>query len=99
MVVGDPNVFIQVKPMNARPIDVRFRNQMFEHLELRRSSRDDQASHTVGLDGAAEFDGSVAGRVATHVARGGSDDKMHNERPQMKGSGRKGSVYNLAVQS
>src|SRR5579862_1837947 len=64
-----PDVFVQMKQFDPRPVNVRFGDKRIEELELRGSSRGNQTSRSTSADGLANRGGSLGRRGCAERAR------------------------------
>ena len=76
MIRRDTDIFVQVEPLDAGPIDSRLGRQGIEDFELARSGRDDDSSLAPLGDGAAEDHGGEFGRIGTHSGSVGLNDDI-----------------------
>lgn len=76
MIRRDADIFVQVEPFDAGPIDARFGRQGIEDFELARSGRDDDSSLATLGDGAAKDHGGEFRRIGTHSGSVGLDDDI-----------------------
>lgn len=76
MIRRDADIFVQVEPLDAGPIDSRFGRQGIEDFELARSGRDNDSSLATLGDGAAEDHGGEFRRIGTHSGSIGLDDDI-----------------------
>lgn len=79
MIRRDTDIFVQVEPFNAGPIDSRFGRQGIEDFELARSGRDDDSGLATFSDGAAKNHGGEFRRIGTHSGSVGLDDDIDDK--------------------